>query len=87
MKSPLPDCVTDFPYRLEELRLASGRSRKDLADSLGTTEWRIVYWENGWHLPHVYAIAAIALEFGCTTDYLLGISDSTYYNSYETNGE
>lgn len=56
------------------------RSRRDLtqeqlAQELGVAESTIRRWEEGTTRPSSEALVAMAGIFGCTTDYLLGITE------------
>ena len=57
-------------------RALKGWKQSDLAEKLGTTQATICLWENGKVVPSSGAIVKMAKLFGCTTDYLLGLSDS-----------
>lgn len=64
-----------FATRLRELRIEKGLSMKQLAKALNTTDAAISNWENGINEPKVSYLKSIALYFGVTTDYLLGLED------------
>jgi len=49
-------------------------TQKKLADHLKVSESTIRKWESGKTVP-CFKVADMALLFGCTTDYLLGLTD------------
>lgn len=56
------------------------RSRRDmtqeqLAETLGVVESTIRRWEEGTTKPSSEMLVAMAGLFGCTTDYLLGLTE------------
>lgn len=64
-----------FATRLRELRIEKGLSMKQLAKALNTTDAAISNWENGINEPKISYLKSIALYFGVTSDYLLGLED------------
>ncbi len=48
---------------------------KQLAKALNTTDAAISNWENGINEPKISYLKSIALYFGVTSDYLLGLED------------
>ena len=64
-----------FATRLRELRIEKGLSMKQLAKALSTTDAAISNWENGINEPKISYLKSIALYFGVTSDYLLGLED------------
>lgn len=64
-----------FATRLRELRIEKGLSMKQLAKALNTTDAAILNWENGINEPKISYLKSIALYFGVTSDYLLGLED------------
>lgn len=61
--------------RIKELRLEKNISPKKLADAVGVDKRAVTYWEQGINEPKATYIRNLAEFFGCTTDYLLGLSD------------
>ena len=55
-----------------ELRKERNVKQEDLAAELGVTAAAVSKWENGYTLPDLYMLCAIADFFGVTTDALLG---------------
>ena len=55
-----------------ELRKDRGVKQEDLAAELGVTAAAVSKWENGYTLPDLYMLCAIADYFHVTTDALLG---------------
>ena len=64
-----------FATRLRELRIEKGLSMKQLAKALNTTDAAISNWENGINEPKISYLKSIALYFGVSSDYLLGLED------------
>ena len=64
-----------FAKRLRELRIENGLSMKQLAKALNTTDAAISNWENCINEPKISYLKSIALYFGVSTDYLLGLED------------
>lgn len=61
--------------RIKELRLENKVSQKKLADAIGVDKRAVIYWEQEVNEPKATYIRNIATYFGCTADYLLGLSD------------
>ncbi|MDI9469049.1 MAG: helix-turn-helix transcriptional regulator [Bacillota bacterium] len=64
----------------KENRIGSERTRLRmtqgaLAESLGVNRDNVTRWENGRVKPSIEIVAAMALIFDCSTDYLLGLTD------------
>ena len=66
-----------FSERLKELRADKKISMKDLAKAVGATDGAISNWENGVNEPKLTFIVRLALFFGVSSDYLLGLEDET----------
>lgn len=64
-----------FAKRLRELRIEKGLSMKQLANALDTTDAAISNWENCINEPKISYLKSIALYFGVSTNYLLGLED------------
>ena len=64
-----------FAERLRELRTQRKLSMKQLAKELNTTDAAISNWENNINEPKITYLKIIAIYFGVTTDYLLGLED------------
>lgn len=64
-----------FAKRLRELRVEKSLSMKQLAKALDTTDAAISNWENCINEPKISYLKSIALYFGVSTDYLLGLED------------
>ncbi len=64
-----------FAERLRELRTQRNLSMKQLAKELNTTDAAISNWENDINEPKITYLKVIAIYFGVTTDYLLGLED------------
>lgn len=56
-------------------RVRIGLTQEGLADHLGVSRQTVLRWENGKTNPPTSAVYMMANLFGCSTDYLLGITD------------
>lgn len=63
--------------RLRELRLAQGWTQAQLGSKIGLAKTTISGYEKGDHFLDPPTIAALCRIFRCTSDYLLGISDTS----------
>ena len=52
-----------------------GFKQSDLAHEIGVSESTVSRWERGVTLPYGMELIAMKGLFGCSTDYLLGITD------------
>ena len=66
-----------------ELRKAKNVTQEEMAAELGVTAAAVSKWENGYTLPDVMMLCAIADYFQVTTDDLL-CSESKYPNTAKT---
>lgn len=66
-----------FCERFKELRKTKNLSQKQLAEILKTTNSSICDWECGRSQPDLEALARIAVYFGVSADYLLGLEDES----------
>lgn len=67
--------MSDFSYRLRDLRRENDLTGERLAILLGDSKNNISRWENGKHIPDSEKLKKIAQVFNVSTDYLLGISN------------
>ncbi len=61
--------------RLKQLRIEKGKTQKEMAKDLGTTDVSIGRYEKGEREPKTDMLNALANYFDVTTDYLLGRTD------------
>lgn len=61
--------------RIKELRMHAGMSQADLASRLQCTPGAVSKWENGQRKIPGLTLTLLCEIFGCSTDYLLGLSD------------
>ena len=66
-----------FCERFKELRKTKNLSQKQLAEILRTTNSSICDWECGRSQPDFEALVRIAVYFGVSADYLLGLDDES----------
>ena len=64
-----------FAERLRELRTEHNMSMKQLASAIDVTDAAISNWENNINEPKISYLKVIAVYFGVSTDYLLGLED------------
>lgn len=64
-----------FAIRLRELRIEKGLSMKQFAKVINATDADVSNWENSINEPKISYLKSIALYFGVSTDYLLGLED------------
>jgi len=67
-----------FPRRLHSLREAAGQTQHEVAKALGfASESVYQLWEKeGGNLPNAINVRKLALHFGVTSDYLLGLAET-----------
>lgn len=61
--------------RIKELRKTCGVSQKKLAEAIGVDKRAVIFWEQEINEPKATYIRNMAKFFGCSADYLLGLSD------------
>lgn len=64
---------SDFKNNLKELRLKKKLSQEDLAKEIGVSQACIARWESGKQEPKFTYIIKLAIFFGVSSDYLLGL--------------
>ncbi len=69
-----------FAARLSALRTAKQLSQPQLADHVGVSKSAVSKWEDGSSEPVLSSIRRLAEFFGCTTDYLCGLTE--HANAY-----
>ena len=62
--------------KILELRKQKGITQEELAAELGVTAAAVSKWENGYTLPDILMLCALADFFEATTDDLLGRNTS-----------
>ena len=64
-----------FSERLKDLIQTNGISLKELSEQIGIPKSTINGWTLKISLANIYGLKKIALFFGVTTDYLLGLEN------------
>ena len=64
-----------FGERLKQLRKDAGIGQNQLAEQLQLSNASISYWETGKQSPTAEAVFRLAVFFGVSADYLLGLAD------------
>ena len=62
---------------IKQLRIENNITQEDLANELNVSIQTISRWENSVNCPDLSMVPLIALLFGVTTDYLLGVERRT----------
>lgn len=57
------------------MRKAANISQKKLAEAVGVDKRSVIFWEQEVNEPKATYIKNLAVYFGCSADYLLGLSD------------
>ena len=65
--------------KILELRKQKGIKQEELAAELGVTAAAVSKWENGYTLPDILMLCALADYFGVSTDELLGRNTKVKY--------
>lgn len=65
--------------KIQELRRQKNMTQEDLAAAMGVTAAAVSKWENGYTLPDILMLCALADLFEVTTDVLLGRTQVTHY--------
>ena len=65
--------------KIQELRKQKGIKQEELAAELGVTAAAVSKWENGYTLPDILMLCALADYFEVTTDELLGRNAQVKY--------
>lgn len=67
--------MKDLGEKIKSLRLERGLTQTTLARELGVSKGIISIWENNINEPKATYIKRLALFFGVSADYLLGMID------------
>jgi transcriptional regulator with XRE-family HTH domain len=67
--------MKDLGEKIKSLRLEKELTQTALAQELGVSKGIISIWENNINEPKATYIQRLALFFGVSADYLLGITD------------
>lgn len=79
--------MVDFGARLRILRQSKNLTQKQLADQLRLTKSVVSAYETDLRLPSYDILIKIAMIFGVTTDYLLGVSHAQLIDASGLNEE
>ena len=63
--------------KIKALREQSGMTQSELAKKLGITRSSVNAWEMGISVPSTQYVVELALIFGISTDYLLGVNGTS----------
>lgn len=64
-----------FGKKLKELRKEQNLTATNLANKLGVRDTTILRWEKGLMVPNIIHLYRIAVYFGVSADYLIGLED------------
>ena len=67
--------IEAFCERLKELRQEKKTGQVELAREIGVSKGIISLWENGLREPTMSSLVAIAVYFGVSIDYLVGLEN------------
>ena len=59
-------------FRIQELRIASGLTQRELAEKIGVKNYTVANWEQNRTEPSVRDLIDLANFFECSVDYLIG---------------
>lgn len=62
-------------------RIRLGTSQHELGDRIGVSDKTVSRWEAGISLPGGAALVEMSKLFGCSIDYLLGLTDERTVNN------
>ena len=69
------NCKKIFADRLKDLMSEKNLNNQNLSDEIGIPRTSISNWLNGRRTVQIDALVKIALYFGVSTDYLLGLEN------------
>ena len=65
-----------FSDKIKALRQEKGITQSELAGKLGITTTALSFFESGSRIPNIEVLKSMAVIFGVSSDYLLGIETS-----------
>lgn len=70
-----------FSDKIKALRQEKGITQSELASKLGITTTALSFFESGSRIPNIEVLKSMAVIFGVSSDYLLGLSEKKDINS------
>lgn len=70
-----------MPERLKELRQKENMTQKEFSEKIGCTMASLSAYENGSKVPPTNTLINIASAFDCSVDWLLGLKETSDYES------
>ena len=70
--------VKQFQKRIRLVMGIRGYSQTELANKIGTTREAVRTYVHGENVPNIFTLRKICDVIGCSSDYLLGISDDIH---------
>lgn len=64
-----------MPYNIKSERIRAGLTREQVAEAVGVHPNSVKNWEQNSCQPGSNALIAMSTLFGCSADYLLGLTD------------
>lgn len=61
--------------RIASMRALRNMRQTDLAEAIGVSAQTVCNWETGARLPRADVLTRLCEALGCSSDYLLGLSD------------
>lgn len=77
--------ASDFKYRIKSMRIENKISQDELASKLGLSRTAVSAYEVGRNEPPSDVLIKLSQIFGCSIDYLLGLTDDPYDYENATN--
>ena len=78
--------IKNLPTKLKQLRLQNNLSQKDVANKIGVSPSIISGYETGERTPSTEILLSLSYLFKCSTDYLLGRTNTTPIVTLDTDG-
>ena len=67
--------MTILAERIKYLREEKGLTQSNLGEAVGYDQSRVAKWESGKLEPNAETLKKLAVFFGVTSDYLIGLED------------
>lgn len=78
--------IKNLPKRLKDLRLQNNLSQKDVTNKIDVSPSIISSYETGERTPSTETLLSLSYLFKCSTDYLLGRTNTTPIVTLDTDG-
>lgn len=78
--------IKDLPMKLKQLRMSNNLSQKDVANKINVSPSIISGYETGERTPSTETLLSLSYLYKCSTDYLLGRTNTTPIVTLDTDG-